>query len=105
MHNLQHKFLRCTLHRKIKGYAPPLFPGTTTRVSIVQVALFYLHRGGAERRDKIGRLLQLALGGLHDPVAIVPLSEALRKSAVDLDSRNKHFGDTLNLNTILKPNV
>lgn len=99
MHNLQHKFLRLSLEQQTHPHAPPP-PNTATRVSLVQAAMFYLNRKGADRYAKIGQLLQLALGGLRDPRAIGELSHALRTNGIDLDTRAAHTGEMLNLNTI-----
>ena len=96
MHNLQHKFLRCTRQsksRQSKSHADPS-PSTNTRVSLIQAALFYHHRDAADRRDKIGRLLQLALGDLQDSGVVEKLLQALDEGGVDLDSEDAHNGNT-----------
>ena len=91
MHNLQHKFLRCV--RQSKSHADPS-PSTNTRVSLIQAALFYHHRDAADRRDKIGRLLQLALGDLQDSGDVEKLLQALDDGGVDLDGEDVHNGNT-----------
>ena len=91
MHNLQHKFLRCS--RQNKSHAASS-PSTNTRVSLIQAALFYHHRDAADRRDKIGRLLELALGDLRDSGAIEDLARALDERGVDLSSQDAHNGNT-----------
>ena len=90
MHNLQHKFLRCTRHREAQSIS---VPSTDTRVSLVQAALFYHHRESADRGDKIGRLLELALGDLKDSEAIEQLMRALNERKVDLNQREARDGD------------
>ena len=91
MHNLQHKFLHWTLQRQTKMHASP---NIDTRVALVQVALFYLHREAADRDDKIGRLLELALGDLQDSGKIERLSQLLSESAVDLDTHALNNGES-----------
>ena len=89
MHNLQHKFLRCVLHRQTKRHASP---NLNTRVSLVQAAMFYHHREAVDRRDKIVRLLELALGDLQDSGQIEELSTALAECRVEPDSIGAHIG-------------
>ena len=90
MHNLQHKFLRCARHRDADSNTAP---STDPRVSLVQAALFYHHRESADRGDKIGRLLELALGDLEDAEAIGQLMRALRERKIDLNQREMRDGD------------
>ena len=94
MHNLQHKFLHWTLQRQQIGQHVSPSPNVVTRASLVRAALFYLHRKAADRRDKIGRLLELALGDLQDSEAIKELSQVLSESGVDLDTHALNTGES-----------
>ena len=91
MHNLQHKFLRCTLRQKATH------PNTNTRVSLIQAALYYHRRTAADRRDKVGRLLELALADLKDSETIEELSQALSECEVELDNKEGQNGENPNL--------
>ena len=101
MHNLQHKFLHWTLHRQKKTHVTPC-PEVSTRVALVQVAIFYLHRKASDRCDKIGRLLQLALGDLHRSEAIEELSKALSKCGVDINAPATSNGEKHELSAIYR---
>ena len=91
MHYLQHKFLNFSLRRQKKLHATPV--GTNVRVSLMQAAVFYHHREAADRRDKVARLIQLALADLKEVAAIKELSQSLSKRGVDLNSHaEKHGG-------------
>ena len=93
MHNLQHKFLQFSLCEEKKQHAPSI--GMNTRISLFQAALFYHHREAADRRDKINRLIKLALVDLKD-AEIDKLSRSLHASDVDLDCQAaKHRGESL----------
>ena len=94
MHNLQHKFLQFSLSEEKKQHAPSI--GMNTRISLFQAALFYHHREAADRRDKISRLIKLALVDLKDAAEIEKLSRSLHASHVDLDCQAaKHEGGSL----------
>ena len=94
MHNLQHKFLRCILRRRASLHTPT--PNSNVRVSLVQAAMFYHYRETADRRDKVGRLLEIALGDLQDSATIEELSQALTKHGVDINSHAGQHGENPN---------
>ena len=91
MHNLQHKFLRCTLRAKTKPHAPS--PDIEERLSLIQAAMFYHDRKAIDRRNKLGILLKLALADLKEPGATKELSQALRECGVDIKIHSAHKGE------------
>ena len=58
--------------------------------------MFYHYRETADRRDKVGRLLEIALGDLQDSVTIEELSQALTKHGVDINSHAGQHGENPN---------